>query len=95
MDAETKLTKVILKRMRAIEPEQWTINGKFKDADHLRECMDAWVDNPQYQGGFCGEGTCEWTVLQAIVACPHGKKIAFEYESYDTVDELFAEMDQV
>ena len=65
------------------------------DIDHMRECQDAWVDNPQYMENVCDFDTCWWTVLEAIITCPHGKRLEFVYESLDTVDDLFTEMDQM
>ena len=91
MDAQAKLAKVILKRVRETDPSTWLAKG---DIEHMRGCMDAWVDNPQYYEG-CMDGTCEWTSLQAIITCPHEKRLDFVYESSDSVDELFKEMDRV
>jgi len=87
-----KLAKVILKRVRETDPLSWIASG---DIDHMRECQDAWVDNPQYMENVCDFDTCWWTVLEAIITCPHGKRLEFVYESLDTVDDLFTEMDQM
>jgi hypothetical protein len=92
MDAQAKLAKVILKRVRETDPLLWIASG---DIEHMRTCMDAWVDNPQYIEGQCDFDTCYWTALQAIITCPHEKRLDFVYESSDTVDELFAEMDKM
>lgn len=93
MDAEAKLCKVILKRVRETDPKTWDVAEG--DVKHMHTCLDSWVEHPSYMGGICGEGTCEYTTLQAVVVCPHNKKLIFAYESWDTIDELFEEMDRV
>lgn len=66
------------------------------DNQHLKECPDITVDDPDaYDGTYACDTGCEYVRFEALITCPHGEREAFKWGDFGRLSSILEEMSEM